>query len=468
MPAIVRPSREFKFADHARINPRNPVPADRLDAQIQNLIDAIHSTQQALTEIRRDDGKLRNQSVGPEQLTPGITETITEQIRDHTEVMATRAEQGAAKARHTENNVALFAKDAEAAAFSAAQFLSAVNAAKKAVDESNDHVTAKSNETDFYATDAENWANYSEAQADNAMKAKDEALQWAEYLAGPVVNLYDAPAYIANSPFPHGLYYQPVEGYGGMGGLWSAKWWAIYAAQLVGPWGYYYLGGWDQPPIPGSVNPDTGVKVPNPLAPGSFYYDITTGQLYVWNGSQWTSPTSLAAGVNSKYVYVATAGQTTYSGADSNGATPAVKNSPSDVHLNGVRLIEVTDYSVNAGTSTLTLLNLTPPAGSVIQWDLLVPPSSLTPGSVQAFKTTLAPATPDGSNKVFTLTYNNPSTGIQPVDVTSGAQLQVSLDGIVQEPGVDYVASGNTVTMAVAPVTASHFWIVWFANTVLT
>lgn len=316
--------------------------------------------------------------------------------------------------------------------------------------------------------DAQDWANYSQAQADNAIAAKDEALQWAEYLAGPVVNADEAPAYIAGSPFPHGLYYQPVEGYGGVAGLWSAKWWAVYAAQLVGPWGFYYLGGWESPPFPGAVNPDTGIKVPSPLAPGSFYYDITTGELYVWNGSEWKSPYVLASGAVSQFVYQASAGQTAFAGADYFGKAPNVGASPSDVHLNGVRLVETIDFVVDAASSTLTLQNIAVTAGSIVQWDLLVSPDNLVPGNVHTFKAALTPTVPDGVAKNFTMTYSHPVHGITPVNVTDGAQLQVCLDGIIQEPGADYSAAGNTLTMATAPIAGAHFWVVWFSNAVLT
>jgi hypothetical protein len=467
MPAIVRPSRDFSFADYAKNNPQARVPTDRLDAQIENLVAAINWTQAALADLRREDGGLQNAAVSLEQLAPRVREAMTEDVIETTALHARRAEQGAAVTRAAERATQLFARDAEDAAISAAQFLNAVNAAQKAVDQDRNGIAALASAVENEAIDAENWGTFSKAQADNAIKAKDEALAWAEYLAGPVVNSEEAPAYIAGSPFPHGLYYQPVEGYGGLAGLWSAKWWAVYAAQLVGPWGFYYLGGWDTPPLPGQVNPDTGVKVPNPLAPGSFYYDKTTGTIYVWNGSEWKSPYTLASGMSSRFVYVATSGQTIFSGADSNGAVPNVGLSPSDVHLNGVRLVDSSDYVIDTASSMLTLA-IAAPAGSVVQWDLLVPPDDLVPGNVHTFKVVLNPAAPDGVNRTFTMQYAHPIGGLQPVNVTDGAQLQVSIDGIIQEPGVDYVATGAALTLAVAPLAGAHFWVVWFSNAVLT
>jgi hypothetical protein len=468
MPAVVRPRREFSFADWSKTRPREPIPGDRLDAQFENLIEAIHSTQRLIADLRRDDGGLRNQSVGLEQLKATVHDQFTRDVAGATAAHAFRAEQGAAVVKASERTTALFAKDAEAAAISAAQFLSAVNAAQQLVEQNNHRITTLADVTEAEATDAENWAAYAKAQADNAIKAKEEALAWAEYLAGPVVDAADAPAYIADSAFPHGLYYQPVEGYGGVAGLWSAKWWAVYAAQLVGPWGFYYLGGWPSPPLPGADNPDTGIKVPNPLAPGSIYYDTNLETIFVWNGSEWTTPYSLASGAVSRFVYLATAGQTAFSGADTNGATPDVGLSPSDVHLNGVRLVETVDFTIDTASSTLTLVNIAAAAGAVIQWDLLVPPDDLVPGNVHTFKVALTPGAPDGATTAFTMQYTHPVGGPQPVNVTDGSQLQVSLDGVIQEPGFDYTAADNTLTLAVAPRADARLWVVWFSNAVLT
>jgi hypothetical protein len=462
MPAITRPSRQVSFTDLARNNPRAGIPADRLDAQIKNLIDAIHSTQVALADIRRDDGKLKSHLIGPAQIAPELTESLVRDVRLHTLLQATRAEQGAAVAQHAENNVALYAKDAESAAVAAAQYLSAISHGNVVAKDASSDAENAADRAEYAATQSQNSSTYSHAQADNAIAAKNEATQWAEYLAGPVVNPNDAPAYIAGHPFGHGLYYQPVEGYGGNAGLWSAKWWAIYAAQLVGPWSFYYLGGWTDPPIPGSVNPDTGIKVPNPIPPGSFYYDTDTDTVYFWNGSAWVSPFALAAGITSRFVYLATAGQTTFTGQDYNGTTPAVGTSPSDVHLNGVKLVPTLDYTVTGDTLTLTI-----PAtvNSVIQWDLLVADSSLTPTGVHSFKCALTGAI-NGTNTTYTLTYSHPTNGPQPTAITDSAQLQVSLDGIIQEPGTDYSANAATLIMGAAPPSTAKLWAVWFATAV--
>jgi hypothetical protein len=136
------------------------------------------------------------------------------------------------------HDIELRVKDAEAAAFSTLSSISQLTAAGR---EARDALGDAENAADSAANSAiaaQNSANYATAQADNAIAANVEASQWAEYLAGPVVNPADAPAYIQDHPFGHGLYYQPVEG--GVAGLWSANGASRPAAGRALE--FYYLG----------------------------------------------------------------------------------------------------------------------------------------------------------------------------------------------------------------------------------
>jgi len=453
MPAIVRPKQQILFSDR----PRGQIQADLLDAQIHNLIEAIHSTQLALEDIRRDDGKLKNNSVGREQLAVELKHSRQE--LDAVEKRATAAAEdtveAATHALNTLRDIDLRAADAEAAAVSAAQMLSAISHGNMAAKSAEDDAENSADRAESAAIDSENWGNYSHANADNAIAAKNEATQWAEYLAGPVVNPNDAPAYIDAHPFGHGLYYQPVEG--ASGGLFSAKWWALYASNIVGNVGIYYLGAWPSPPLPGEVNPDTGQMVPSPIKPGSIYFDSETGQMYVWNGSQWIAPAALTAAYTGHYVYVATAGQTAFSGVDDNGNTPAINGAPTQVHVNGVLLVPNDDYTVAGDVLTL---DFPATVNSIVQWDVMVPPEAFG-AHINAYKVTIAPA-PDGVISDFTLTYQDPVDGVQPTDIDSGAQLQVSLDGCLQEPGAAYTASGFNLHFSEPPHPTAGLWAVWY------
>jgi hypothetical protein len=454
---VKRPSRLFSFTDWNKTRPKDPPPGDRLDAMFSELASAIVSTQEALAQIRRDDGGIRNNSIGREHIVPTVIDELTKDLHQRIEVSIARLSNASAAAQTAEQNSQLFAKDAEAAVDVAKHLTSGMAALRALSDYSADISSRAAMSVSIDAVDAENWADYAQAQAENAIAAKNEALQWAEYLAGPVVDASQAPAYIAGTPFPHGLYYQPVEG--GIAGLWSAKWWALYAQQLVGTTGFYYLGAWDAPPLPGEQNPDSGQMVPDPLAEGSLYYNTSENQLYFWNGSSWQQPVSPAATVRSQFVYLATANQKIFSGNDLNGHAPSVGSAPSDVFVNGVRLIPVSDYQINSGANTLTLTDPVA-ASSMVQWDLLLASAQLAPGAVNAWK--IKPLTPDGTTQDFPLQYVDGGGATVSASVGSGAQLMVSLDGVIQETGADYTASGSTIHFALAPDATSHLWIVWY------
>ena len=186
-------------------------------------------------------------------------------------------------------------------------------------------------------------------------------------------------------------------------------------------------------------------------------------QLFIWNGSEWRTPYALAPGFQNNFVYVATAGQTVFFGPDVNGRTPVVGSSPSDVYKDGVRLVEGSEFTVDAVNSKLTLL--TPAnAGAIVQWDLLVPTDQIAPGSISIYKAAITP-TPNGVVTSFEMSYANPTTGTQPVTASSSAQIMVSIDGVIQEPGVDFTANEATLVFSAAPPADAKLWVLWFGNT---
>src|SRR4029077_9211723 len=80
MVTVKRPQRIFSFSDHSQMRPKEPPPGDRLDAQFHELSAAIKTTQDALAELRRDDGKLNNQTVTEHHLVPGLLSSIKENL----------------------------------------------------------------------------------------------------------------------------------------------------------------------------------------------------------------------------------------------------------------------------------------------------------------------------------------------------------------------------------------------------
>ena len=89
------------------------------------------------------------------------------------------------------------------------------------------------------------------------------------------------------------------------------------------------------------------------LITGALYFDTTANEMRVYNGSSWASAGSAVNGTSGRFVYTATAGQTTFSGADDNGETLAYDTGFIDVYLNGVKMVNGTDVTVTSGTSVV-------------------------------------------------------------------------------------------------------------------
>jgi len=83
---LTPPARIYSFESFVRANPRQTIPGDRLDAQFQELIDAIRNIQGVLAGIVRSDGELRSGSVKPESLDPkfktDLFREITSELKD--------------------------------------------------------------------------------------------------------------------------------------------------------------------------------------------------------------------------------------------------------------------------------------------------------------------------------------------------------------------------------------------------
>jgi hypothetical protein len=63
----------YSYSGWQASNPSKPLPADEVDNDFANVSRSVNQTIDALKDIRRSDGKLKNQSVGPDQLSPALT-----------------------------------------------------------------------------------------------------------------------------------------------------------------------------------------------------------------------------------------------------------------------------------------------------------------------------------------------------------------------------------------------------------
>ena len=90
----------------------------------------------------------------------------------------------------------------------------------------------------------------------------------------------------------------------------------------------------------------------NALVAGALYFSTSENIMKVYDGASWIAATSAGNVSFLRFRYVATAGQTTFSGADSNAATLSYTVNNIVVFLNGVAL-DQTEYTATSGTSVV-------------------------------------------------------------------------------------------------------------------
>ena len=84
---------------------------------------------------------------------------------------------------------------------------------------------------------------------------------------------------------------------------------------------------------------------------GDLYFDTASDTMKVYGSAGWTAAGSSVNGTASRFKYTATASQTTFTGTDDNSATLAYDAGFLDVYLNGIRLVNGTDFTATTGNS---------------------------------------------------------------------------------------------------------------------
>ena len=85
---------------------------------------------------------------------------------------------------------------------------------------------------------------------------------------------------------------------------------------------------------------------------GDLYFDTTANELKVYKSSGWAAAGSTVNGTSNRFEYTATAGQTTFTGADNNSATLAYDAGFIDLYVNGIKLAN-SDFTATSGSSVV-------------------------------------------------------------------------------------------------------------------
>jgi hypothetical protein len=84
---------------------------------------------------------------------------------------------------------------------------------------------------------------------------------------------------------------------------------------------------------------------------GDLYFDTATNTMKVYSSGGWINAGSSVNGTADRFKYTATASQTTFTGADDNGNTLSYDAGFLDVYLNGIRLVNGSDFTASSGSS---------------------------------------------------------------------------------------------------------------------
>lgn len=173
----------------------------------------------------------------------------------------------------------------------------------------------------------------------------------------------------------------------------------------------------------------------NALVVGALYYNTTTQVMKVYDGANWIAATSAGAASMSVYKFVATAGQTTFSGAATVGGTLSYTSGNIIVFLNGSSL-DSTDYTATNGTSVVLSV-----AASLNDEVVIVAFKSFTVADTY---------TQSAADAKFLNKTNITASKVLGRD-TSGA-------GVVQELPIAVDAAGNTGLLGATPSAWNSSW----------
>ena len=181
----------------------------------------------------------------------------------------------------------------------------------------------------------------------------------------------------------------------------------------------------------------------NALVQGALYFNSTANEMRVYDGANWIAASS-AGGVSLlNYNYTATAGQTTFSGADDNAASLSYTQQNLIVTLNGIVLEDGTDYTASNGTSIV----LTTAAAAGDELNIVAFKSFTTADMVPA--STGGTFSGNVTATKFLTTANKIETSIFRVNAQSlTADTTIDADENASAAGPLTVASGVTLTVS--------------------
>ena len=442
--AIERPVKLFDFGAV------QVAPAYEIDRQFDNHRRSIDAVIKQLAKVVRADGKLNNDVITPESFPKQTLSKIEASALSEARAIQAQTQtllndvvrRQAAISKSTDELRALIQRNfadnqatrdvGEKVQVQARAMSAQIAPMMVEVQTQSAQTFDDANEILRQAAVAEDWANVS--------------IAWAEHMPDTI-----PPNILATNAIT--------------GEHWSSRWWAMKSTAMFGMMAMLYCGASDVPP--------TETLTGDPLTPGCLYFDTNTQTMQVWNGSAWQPFTVPQKAFTASLYYIASDGQQHFP-----LSTPDLYNNTFTLNLqdpegietyvNGARLtpdnnpgLLTGDYFVSAQNNWITVAQPLP-AGAMVAIDVLQTASQLAPGAVAihpCVNINTPPGFQDGSRTTFVLTVK--SDGTNP-NLAGPEELLVSVDGVIQEPAIQYAASGDSITFNQAPTADAYVFISWF------
>jgi hypothetical protein len=194
---------------------------------------------------------------------------------------------------------------------------------------------------------------------------------------------------------------------------------------------------------------------------GDLYFDTTSQSMKVYSSSGWIPAGSSVNGTSARFVYTATSGQTTFTGADDNANTLAYDAGFLDVYLNGVKLLNGTDFTATSGTSiVLTVAASTSDVLDIVAYGTFqlanfsindatdVSTGGVTDGQVLTYNASAGTFQPGNASSAEVYGFNKDSNGNLIVTTTDGGNDDISSTTFANFDDVLFSASGFTFSLS--------------------
>jgi hypothetical protein len=428
-----KPEQVYSFTSHAQNQPGVPLPGDRIDAQFSEHRQAITETQEALQDIRRDDGQLKNGLVTKEALAPDLVTDLTKDIRKDValdvEIIRTGAVEARIAADRAASSAQVASEAAEEAKLATNEIRGGAGSALEIIARVSDAAQQVERRVENAAFDTFNYANDAIYARNQAQDYAVLSAHWAEYMPDTIP--------------PNILAVMGITGE-----HWSSRWWAHRAGDIVREeikeLCRFFIGAY--------VSPPSACPHGDPLVPGTMYWNTAEEAMYVWTGDEWQRVAIPTTGDLQEFQYLSIAGQDVFGGVDIFGRTPqdlTNRNANVNVYLNGVRLLETYDWHI--ADSAHIRLARAPAHNSVVTVERLDVPQTIYAATAGKIDTSMWVF--DGETKSFPIFVQGALFA-----PANAANVLVSLDGVMLDAGIDFTVSGTVITFSEAPLTDARSW----------